>query len=184
MSTRHIRCCSCDDHTDHVVGRRTTADGKRVSLWSDGSLPWALGYAIRGSAHPRTEGQRSRALTAGWLVLGEVCLYDASEVSGLISAARWSADRDGSPGTMRARLHRSAAPKPVWEVLQTDRDGRPTSRVWRLPRIQFPGVAIWHERGTYEVMHEIGHTGTFSPTGIRSKTLRGVWAQLTSKASL
>lgn len=166
--------CSCGNPADHIIARRATADGKHVYLWSDGSLTWALGFSIRGSARPRNAAQRHRALKAGWLVLGEVCLYDANEVTRLVQAARWAADRDNLPGTMRARLSSRKQPNPEWTVLQTDRDGRPTLRVWRLNRIQYPGTAIWHERGRYQVMYEVGNTGTFEPSGPSGTTLRAV----------
>ena len=72
--------CSCGNPESHIIARRKTADEKSVLLWSDGSLTWALGHAVRGSAQPRTEKQRNAALRAGRLVLGDVCLYDADEV--------------------------------------------------------------------------------------------------------
>jgi hypothetical protein len=177
--------CSCGNHEDHIIARRMTADGKSVLLWSDGSLTWALGHAIRGSAHPRTTEQRNAALRAGRLVLGDVCLYDASEVSALVSAARWAAARDGLPGTMRSRLSAMSRPKlrPQWTVLSTDARGRTTVRVWRLNRIQYPGLAIWHERGRYSVMSEIGRSGTFQTTGITGTTLSSVLAILQQQDS-
>lgn len=68
--------------------------------------------------------------------------------------------------------------KPSWTVLEADASGRPRTRVWRLPRLLHPGVAIWHERGVYEVMHQIGRTDTYLPSGIRGRTLRRVLATL------
>ena len=164
-----------------VIARRSTADGKHVLLWSDGSLTWALGHAIKGSAFPRTREQSERALRAGWLLLGDVELYDSNEIPTLVKAARWAADRDGLPGTMRARfaaLTTPKGPKPVWTVLQTDRDGKPTLRVWRLPRLIWPGLAVWHERGKYEIMYDARRDGTYEPTGFSSPTLAGIMALL------
>lgn len=172
--------CTCGNHEDHIIARRMTADGKSVLLWADGSLTWALGHAIRGSAHPRTDAQRAMALRAGRLVLGDVCLYDGNEVSDLVAAARWAAKRDGLPGTMRARFssRRQPKPRPQWTVLSADASGRPTERVWRLNRMQHPGLAIWNERGRYSVMFEIGRTGTFEPTGISGRSLAVVLSHL------
>lgn len=175
--------CSCGVAADHVIARRSTFDGKHVLLWSDGSLTWGMGYAIKGAAQPRTSEQRARALRAGWLVIGEICIYDADEVSGLIAAARWAADRDGLPGTMRARLKALRAPRgprPVWEVLETDRDGKPTLRVWKLPRLGgYAGLAIWHERGQYSVMREMpGRRAVYEPTGFVRSTLSEIVALL------
>lgn len=166
--------CSCSDTNPHVIARRLTADEKIVCLWDDGSLTWALGHAIKGSANPRTEAQRSQALKAGWLVMGDVCIHDAADVSALVAAARWAADRDGLPGTMRGRLADMATPRgprPVWTILETDATGKATLRVWRLPRMGWPGLAVWHERGRYEIMREIGRSGTYESTGFVAHTL-------------
>lgn len=139
----------------HVLARRVTADGKHVLLWSTGELTWALGYAIRGAARPRSEKGRESALRAGWLVLGDVELYDADELPALIAAARWAADRDGLPGTMRQRLHdvrsRESVPstlRPVWRVQSTDVRGRWTVRTWTLHALSpWAGYVVWCERG-------------------------------------
>ncbi len=178
-----IEPCSCGNAADHVVARRSTADGKSVLLWSDGSLTWAHGYVIKGSANPRSAAGRELALKAGWLIAGEVCLHDADDVPDLIAAARWTAARDGLPGTVRARLRAMREPKgprPVWTVLEADRDGRPTLRVWKLPRLGWPGLAVWHERGRYEVMRALPGRGrdTYTPTGFVRHSLREIQALL------
>lgn len=170
--------CTCGNPDDHVIARRVTADGKHVLAWDDGTLTWALGYAIRGSASPRTPEGRERARRAAWLVLDDVCLFDADEVPALIRAARWAAER----GTGRAGMwERLRGPKrgtvaglvPQWTVRHTDRDGRPTLRVWTLPRLAYPGLVVWHERGLYQVMREAPRgSGTLFDTGFRARTLR------------
>lgn len=145
------------------LARRSTFDGKHVLLWSDGSLTWALGYAIKGSAFPKTTEQTIRAVTAGWLVLGEVEAHDADDVPALIAAARRAVAKNprALPGDVRAELAaarkraEAAAMPGGWHVYQTDvRDGRPTCRVWRFPRLspQYGRFAIWHEHGQYQVM--------------------------------
>lgn len=185
LTTTENLACSCGETKAHTIGRRLTADGKSVLLWSDGSLTWALGYAIKGSAFPRTADQRRRALVAGWLVIGEVCLRNADEVSDLVKAARWVAERSGLPGDVRKRFHAMHAPKgmvPTWTVLAADRDGKPTTRVWKLPRLGgWARLAVWHERGVYEVMREERRAGVgvrtapvLVPTGFRASTLRGI----------
>lgn len=147
--------CTCGNVKPHVIARRSTADGKHVCLWDDGQLTWALGYHIRGAMNPRTPEQQVAARKVGRLVLGDVELYAAAEVSELISAARWAAERDGIPGTMRARLYAQRRKAqlaamllaPKWEVLQADRDGKPTSRVWRLHRMSpWAGCVVFDER--------------------------------------
>jgi hypothetical protein len=173
----------------HAVARRRTADDKTVCLWDDGSLTWALGMAIRGSAHPRTPEQTARALRAGWLVLGEVEMFDADEVSSLIAAARWAADRDGLPGTLRARLVAQSAPmgsRPVWTVTATDADGNATAREWHLPRMSpWAGLVVSHERGRFEILRAVQRSGlgvrsekVLVPTGFVRSSLRETIALL------
>lgn len=169
--------CSCGDPNPHVIARRATADGKHVCLWSDGGLTWALGMAIRGAWLRPGAKNRDRALRAGWLVLGEVCLYDQGEVSALAAAARWAADRDGLPGTMRARL-RSEAHRltPDWRVIRTNRDGAPTERVWVLPRMLGTRLAVWDyctrggSRGRYDVCASARGDDCYETTGMRFRT--------------
>ena len=153
--------CPCGLASDHVIKRASTADGKHVLLWADGTLTWALGFAVKGVGLPRTKAQLAAALCAGWLVMGDVSLYDADEVPALVAAARWAASRGGSPGAMRARLaaqqHEAALPVPQWSVLSADRDGKATCRVWRLPRLSsWSGYALWHERGRYDLVRRKG----------------------------
>jgi len=170
--------CTCGNPDDHVIARRVTADGKHVLAWDDGTLTWALGYAIRGSASPRTPEGRERARRAAWLVLDDVCLFDADEVPALIRAARWAAERGTGRAGMWERLRgpkrgRVAGMAPQWTTLQADRDGRPTVRVWQLPRLAYPGLAVWHERGRYDVVSEVQRgTGTYASTGHSARTLR------------
>lgn len=179
-----------------IIARRTTSDGKIVTLWSDGDLTFALGRGIPGLRFPRS----ALGLKAGWLVMGEVELYDASEVAPLAKAALESAKRGELPGELRARLRskvekqilrslRQDSPEkgerrglgltPIWAVLETDRDGKPTLRVWKLPRLIYGGLAVWHERGTFEIMREAPpQSGTYVTTGFKRKTLREVVALL------
>lgn len=159
-----------------ICARRSTFDGKHVLLWSDGSLTWALGNSIKGSAFPRTPEQVEQALRAGWLVLGEVGIYDADEVSDLVAAARKAVAKNigALPGDVRdeaeaARKRAAASAMPGgWHVYHTGYDGKPTCRVWRFPRLspQYGRFAIWHERGRYEVM--LLTRGTASNAGTRN----------------
>ncbi len=157
-----------------VIARRRTYDNKSILLWGDGSLTWALGHAIRGAWHSPSTKNQTRALTAGWLVIGECEVYDANEVTELARAARWSADRDGLPGTMRNRMHRKRlSMKPVWTVLQTDRSGRAVDRCWVLPRIgRWAGYAVFNAGGRYELWTRVpGSDSTYTTTGFRWRTL-------------
>lgn len=163
-----------------IIGRAKTYDDKVVLLHSDGTLTWALGNAIKGSPNARTAAGIEEARTAGWLVLGEVSIVEAADVPRLIEAARKVARKGGNPGDVRAELHKVAPLKPHWTTLETDRDGKPTIRVWRLPRMSHPGIAVWDtlrnaSHGRYEVMMEVragglgqrSGGGTYATTGVR-----------------
>lgn len=182
--------CTCGCVDDHQIARRRTFDDKIIVLWSDGALTWALGSAIRGSASPRTDAQRDAALRAGWLVLGEVCLYAADKVPWLILAARAVVKRDLSalPGDLRAEIKRrresAEMPAPRWE----EESGY---RVWRLPRMLGLGdLAIWHERGRYSVLRAYRgpaaggkSRAALHDTGSWATSLRRAWSLALDLAS-
>lgn len=60
--------CSCGDHSVHVMFTRTTADGFRVRIYSDGQVVVDPGH--RGQTFPCTERElraaRAMAHHAGW----------------------------------------------------------------------------------------------------------------------
>lgn len=177
-----------------IIARRDTTDGHRVYLWSDGSLTRALGVSIRGAWFKPSESNRQRALRAGWLVLGDVEIYSDEEVSDLARAARWTVERDGLPGTMRARFAASRAipaMKASWTVLAADARGQATERAWRLPALSaWAGYAVFdfcaRGRGRYELMQRYG-TGrrerdTYLTTGFRFNTQAELMAHLRDNA--
>lgn len=160
---------------DRVIARRSTADGVHVCLWSDGTLTWSLGSIIKGSANPRTRAQSEMALRAGWLVLGDVALYDADEVPTLIRAARATAKAGSDPGDMRARFVVLTTPAMPggWQVISEDWRGVVTERHWRFPRCcPMRDLAILHVRGRYTVLSRMhGTVDVFAPTGWICETL-------------
>ena len=162
--------CSCGESKPHRIAARRTADDRPVELWSTGTVTGAMGFGLDGVlfARPRSPESREVALTAGWLLMGEVECYDRDELPALYAACRKVAAKGGRPGDVRAAMAVEAAPRiPIrWEVLQADRDGKATCRVGHLPRLMFAGTAIWHERGFYEVMYE--YTGAV--VGSRSRS--------------
>lgn len=178
--------CSCGKTQAHVIARRTTFDGKHVCLWNDGSMTWALGQSIKGAWFKPAPANRQRALRAGRLAMGEVCLYEAKEVPDLIKAARWVADRRGLPGDVRARVafkREATRVRPHWITVATDRDGKVIERVWRLPDLgPWRGHVVWdlvsrgRSRGRYQIMRRIagrrGQDETFHPTGVRFDSQR------------
>lgn len=188
-----IDSCTCGEPHPHRVASRRSASGTIVELWSDGPITGALGTGLRGVpiSRPKSAAAARRDLRAGWLFLGEVCLVEDGELGALYSACRWAAERDGLPGTVRARLAHLAKPslRPTWHVLHTDRDGRPTCRYWVLPRLGWPDLAIWHERGRYDLMRRMKPVrlpgagvlsdSTYEPTGFTFRTLRDAIAHLT-----
>lgn len=182
MSSTIAITCYVNDDKDLIasIASRRTAQGHTVLLWPDGEITWRLGTYIKGSPRARGPEQVARALVAGWLVMGDVELYDDDEVPALVAAARWAAERDGLPGTMRARLRDAERPvlRPHWVTLEADRDGRPRLQVWRLPRLAWPGLAVWRENGRYELVSQIGRTDSYSSTGIAFRNLRELGAHL------
>ncbi len=164
------------------IATRKTAQGSIIHLWDDGAITWAMGRYIDGSSHARTPEQIALARAAGWLVLGDVELYDDSEVPALIAAARWVAARGGEPGDVRDRLHRPTALRPQWTVIEADRDGNPRVRCWKLPRLRWPGLSVWSDGGRYSLWREMARTGTYSRTGIEFTNLADLSRHLLSEA--
>ena len=162
------------------IATRRTAEDTIIHLWPNGAITWALGRYVQGSPHPRTEEQREEALRAGWLVMGEVELYDDHEVPALIAAARWTAKRGGDPGMMRKRLHAPGVMRLVWTMFSADRDGKAIEEFARLPRLRWPGLVVFRKRGEYSLWSEIGRSGSFTPTGIEFTNLRDLTAHLES----
>lgn len=184
---------SADRSKPEIIARRQTSDGKSVLLWNDGTLTWGMYDSIKGSPRARTDSQIREALDAGWLVVGEIALYEADEVPRLIEVARKVARRGGSTSDLRSEFAKAAPLKPHWIVQEVDREGRPTVRVWRLPRISHPGVVIWDEiRGShgarYRVMTEIMErgrgSGTLADTGVRFKDLTSLSKYLRETSAL
>lgn len=183
--------CSCGEGSAHVVGRRRTADGVDVYLWSDGAISGSLGYKLPGvpMRRPRTQDGRNAALRAGRLLLGEVELWDVADVPDLYRAAERVARNFGLPGDVR-RLMRPAQSFPLrWSVTRADRDGLPAERQAILPRLRWPGLAVidycggpGSARGRYElvsVAHN-GHSGEVAATrtGFSFSSQRALFAHL------
>ncbi len=191
--TTTAHSCSCGTSTPHVIARRMTADGIGVALHHDGAVTGRFGSGLEGVpvARPRTREARELALRVGWLFAGEVSLYDYSELGLLYAACRWAAAHDGLPGTVRSRMAKPARLTPVWTVVSADRDGRPTCRYWRLPRLISPGTVVWDHvsvgasGGRYEI-HRIvrgSNDQTCNPSGIRFHTLDEVSSFILSEKS-
>lgn len=159
-----------------------TADRRGVALCSRGAIVGWHGHAFDGVpvARPRSAEGLALALRAGWLLMGEVEIYDACELGELYAAAKRVAAWGGLPGDLRAEMQRISAPAiPLrWSVLSADRDGKPTCRVATLPRLRWPATQVWHERGVYEVLYEQG--GALRSSGRRFTSQRDLCAFLLS----
>lgn len=176
--------CSCGNTATHDVAHRRTIDNRGVILWSDGDLTFAFG-GIPGVGKLR---DRSRAMQVGWLVLGEVCLVTAADMPRLVQTAR-KLPAAALPGDLRSAFHAPAESDwrlpGRWVVYTADRDGKPTCRVWVFPRLGiYSNIAIWHERGVYEVMnrevaprtHAHQDRYIYATTGHKARNLRDAFA--------
>jgi hypothetical protein len=117
-------------------------------------------------------------LTAGRLLLESACLYDLDELGLVYAACKRAAGIDGLPGTVR-RLLRGRADRRVfalsWTVVSADRNGTPTERIARLPRLRWPGIVVvdfcggpGSARGRYQLWSE--RHGTLYQTGLAFRT--------------
>lgn len=86
--SNHSDTCTCGETEDHVIAKRTTADGKLVLFWSDGLVTFGMGFGIPGVGRARYAYARRYDRQAADLVAGDVELYTAAEVSQLVKAAR------------------------------------------------------------------------------------------------
>lgn len=177
--------CTCGEPSPHVVMRRSSADGTHLLLWCDGAVTGALGYRLPGCAmvRPRSSAGVALALKAGRLMLGEACLWADTDLPALQRAAARAARTDGLPGTVRRLMRASPALRPAWQVLATDRDGRWRERVWVLPRLRWPGTAVFQHRrgGEYQVWYRLTgdpYDRTYRPGGPAFRTLAGLLAFL------
>src|SRR5512139_3438245 len=185
-----ISTCSCGETSNHVIAKRSTADGIAVQIWHDGMVTGRFGHGLPGVpiVRPRTAEAVERERRAASLFADEVILYDLAEVPRLYDCARRIAAKGGGRREFLAAFAAKDAPAVnfVWETYQTDRDGRPTVRVARLDRIRWPGYAVWHESGVYKLfaITRSGYPGcshmeeVLEATGFEFKTQRDLCRHL------
>jgi len=171
--------CSCGEIDLHTIAKRATADGISVEMWSDGAITGRYGYGLPGVpvVRPRTEAAVEAALRAGRAFMDDVSIYSLREIAHLYATCR----AQTAPGAARARALRAQRPTltPIWTITAVDRDGAPTERVWRLPRLLWPELAVWDHvnhgrRGRYEVARAMGRDrgrDTYVTTGFSFRTL-------------
>ena len=95
--------CSCGCTAAHRIARGTTADGVPVELYSDGQVTYAMGYHIRGVGVARSDYDCTLNVQAGWLLMGDISMFDADEVPRLVASAR-KAVRQSFDSPKRAML--------------------------------------------------------------------------------
>lgn len=78
--------CSCGCREAHKVARRETFDGKRVELWSDGSIT-QQGVYLRGLGTPRYRWAQAWRIRAVRLIADDVGLYTAAELPAVVKIA-------------------------------------------------------------------------------------------------
>lgn len=78
-SMKTVTPCSCGCVEPHIIARRTTADGVRVDVWSDGTLT-QRGMFLRGLGTPRSNWAVSARARAARLVCDELELYNLAEL--------------------------------------------------------------------------------------------------------
>ncbi len=178
--------CSCGLHCRgaeaHVVACRTTDDGITIKLWSDGCITSGINTIVAQGA--RTDAAVDIYLRAGRMVMDWISVYDFNDVRPMVDAARWAAKRGLDHSAMRARMNRAEPLRPVWTTTQTDRDGKPTEQWWVLPRMRWPGLAVFRSGGEYLLMQRHGRSDTYSPTGFRFSNLEKLAAHLRSEGSV
>lgn len=99
--------CPCGCSAAHKIAHRQTADGIRVTLWSDGTVTSGMGFCIRGIGAARSNYEAEKDVEAGWLAFAEIELYDLAEVSRLVRAARKAVrQRSDTPQEAMIRYYR------------------------------------------------------------------------------
>jgi hypothetical protein len=138
--------CPCGEAHPHEIARRHTADGISVHLESDGKVLGLFGRSLRGVPvrRPRTSDAHRHAVKAGRMFMEWVSFYDAAELGTLYSDACEAARRGVSiRAVQRERETAQPAPPPLtWTTVRADRDGKPTERHARLPRLLWPDLAV------------------------------------------
>jgi hypothetical protein len=83
--------CTCGELAPHIVARRTTADGRRVEIYSDGYVLGPAGHYLPGVGRKRVPAEHLVAFAS------EVCLFTVAELGALVvehqRAAKLEAER-------------------------------------------------------------------------------------------
>jgi hypothetical protein len=138
--------CTCGEPHPHEVMRRHTVDGISVHLESDGKVLGLFGRSLRSVPvrRPRTATSHRLALNAGRMFMNALGFYSADELGQLYADAREAARRGVEIRDVQRERREAPAPPPAlaWTVIHADRDGKPTERHARLPRLLWPDLAV------------------------------------------
>ena len=84
------------------MATRTSHDGYAVHLWDDGCVTYGgMATVVAGAGVARSPAMVNLNIAAGWLVLGDVALYDRAELPALVKAARKAVRAGGGRDEMR-----------------------------------------------------------------------------------
>lgn len=96
-----------------IMARRMTFDGHAVEFWTDGAVTVRAHY-VKGCGDARTAEGREQNIKAAWLLVGEVSLYEKSELPKAVQAARKAVRMTGGSAIERFReLMAPPEPKPA-----------------------------------------------------------------------
>jgi len=85
---RDPRLCSCGCSEPHVIMTRETADGVKLSIWSDGSITCRrLGTYLRGLGMGRSAYAAKVRARAVRLIADDLPLYTSAEVPAAVKVA-------------------------------------------------------------------------------------------------
>jgi len=86
------------------IAKSFTADGKKLLLWADGLVTFGFGFRVPGVGASKAPAAQAADLAAGWWLMGDACLYEASEAARVLKAARKLArsNPNARPGDFRA----------------------------------------------------------------------------------
>lgn len=90
MTATNPDLCSCGCTTVHVIARRETADGRALTILSDGVIlagPAKFSPVLRGLGSPRSNYTAGKRLAAVALMLDDLSLFDIAEIPAVIKCA-------------------------------------------------------------------------------------------------
>lgn len=88
--------CTCGCTTPHEIARRQTTNGVTIVLWSNGCVSDILGINV-WSQQARSADQHATHMEAGWLLMGEVEMYNSTDVQQLVKHTRHAVRQQRQP---------------------------------------------------------------------------------------